>query len=193
MRALSGFSFPLALLVALALLSTWLKHAVELPDDGRDARKRHDPDFWIEHISLSRFDAQGQLQYTLAAQRWTHFPDDDTTRVVAPQVRFRRGGQDDTLITAGQGVLTGPGDRVELTDQVRITGRGAPRDALPWQADTAQLTLLPDAETATTEAAVLFTQGASRLQGTGLDFNHRERRMSLLHQVHGRIERRKSP
>lgn len=192
MRLLSGFSFPLALLVALALLSTWLKHAVEVTDDGRDARKRHDPDFWIEQIALSRFDPEGELQYTLAAQRWTHYPDDDTTHVTTPQVRFRRAGQDDTLITAGRGVLTGPGDVVTLSDAVRIAGRKAAADALPWQADTARLTLVPDAETATTDADVLFTQGATRMQGTGLDFNQRERRLTLLHEVHGRIDRRKS-
>jgi lipopolysaccharide export system protein LptC len=191
MRNLPGFSFPLALLVALALLSTWLKYATELPDERNDGKARHDPDYWIEGVNVSRYDQTGALQHTFKAPHWQHFPDTDTSEIESPAFEFRRSGQGDTRVSANHARLTGEGDVVELTGAVRIEKQQNETGSPPWVVATEQLTVVPDAETARTKATVQFTQGASRLTGTGLTLDNRKRQLELHADVNGSMERKR--
>ena len=41
----------------------------------------HDPDYFSEQLSITVFDATGQLRRRLQADFLQHFPDDDTTEL----------------------------------------------------------------------------------------------------------------
>ncbi len=55
--------FPLAILLTLSGLTFWLVHATELPEERRDGKNRHDPDYIIEQTKLRKLDTTGRLQW----------------------------------------------------------------------------------------------------------------------------------
>lgn len=190
MRTWSGALFPLTLLLALAALTLWLKHAIELPDVGRDGKFRHDPDLVIERFAARKLDPAGRLQYRLDAPKMVHYPDKDTTEISDPRFTYLRGEAPTATLTAVRAEVTGRGDKIVFRDKVLIE-RMASADQEPVQARMSDLTVVTDSETATTEHAVEVTRGKSWVRGVGMDFDNKAGTIVLKSQVTGRIESRK--
>ena len=85
--------FPLLLLGLLAGLTFWLERMASLDDPDRRAKARHDPDAIIEHFNIQRYDAAGELQNSLTADKLVHFPDDDSTEVSHPSLTYHQGSR----------------------------------------------------------------------------------------------------
>jgi lipopolysaccharide export system protein LptC len=76
------------MLVLLAALTFWLNRVIQ--GDNPRGPQRHDPDYWVEHFEVRRFDIDGKLQHTLVADKLLHYPDDDTTIVTAPRITYHQ-------------------------------------------------------------------------------------------------------
>jgi lipopolysaccharide export system protein LptC len=183
--------FPLGVLLALAGLTFWLRQAIELPDERRDGRYRHDPDYIIEKPQLSKLDKEGRLQYTLSAIEIRHFPDDNTTDMNLPKMVAVHPGKPTVTISSTHAQLSKDGQLLELHDNVQIR-----RDATPSQAE--MLAMMPDLsvhldeESAYTRSPVLITQGTSWLKGVGMQVDNKTQTYILESQAVGLFESRHS-
>lgn len=162
--------FPLLLVGLLVGMSYWLELASRAPAAAVDGKSRHDPDYIIKNFEVRRFDPQGNLQHTVLAEVMRHYPDDDSTVVLAPRITYHR--EPPTFIHAREAQISSKGEHVRLIDDVRVTRsgvRGKPDTVLT----TALLDAWPDAEIAKSNVPVTIAQGQTNVQGSGLSVDNK--------------------
>lgn len=171
-RYLSSVGFPLAIFLVLAGLSLWLRQVIEAPDGYRDGKGRHDPDYIVHGFRVIKMTPAGQPQYVLNADRLTHYPDDDSTEIVAPRLVYTalKPGAPALTMRAREAALSADAQRVDLRGDV-VVERGATAERGPLVARTEALTVYPDKEQAQGNMLVTITEGASRLTGAAIDID----------------------
>lgn len=181
--------FPLAILLLLAALTFWLNHVVQ--GDNPRGPLRHDPDYWVEHFQVRRFDVEGKLQHTLVADRLVHYPDDDTTIVTAPHVSYHR--QPPSEISARMAYVGRDGKKIDLLDEVRVSRQSPVANAPPTVLESRSLTIFPDEEKGYSNDPVVITQGKSIMNGSGLELDNRTGIAVLRGRVTGTLYRNRTP
>lgn len=184
--------FPLSILLALTLLTFWLRYATELDEPGRDGKHRHDPDYIVSDAVLRKLDANGQLKYTLRADDVRHFPDDDTTDLRKPRLTQQSSQPEKkapVTVSADKGRLSDDNKRVDLTGNVFIRRPAAGRDE-ELTASMPDLTVFPDDERAFTKSPVVLTKGSSWVKGVGMQVDNKAQTYLLESQVTGLLGRK---
>ena len=189
MRAHGTRLLPLVLLMLLAALTFWLDHATHVDEQRHDGKGRHDPDFIVDKFTVRRYDIDGHLQHLLTAQKMLHYTDDDSTEVSGPVLHYFSNGRR-TEVTATRAWLGPAGKELRLHDQVRVF-QEATAGELPTLLTTAEMTVFPDEETARSNSPVTITQGASVINGTGLEADNKLRLYKLQGRAHALINRQK--
>ena len=164
--------FPLLLILALAAASLWLEHAVQAPERDKSGKTRHDPDFIAEDFGITKMDAAGKPEYILSAERMQHYPDDESTSVVAPRLVQRSDNANPVVIRADRGLILKKGGRGQ--SELRV--------------QTEYLQVVPDRDLARTDKPVIITEGRSRLTGVGMEFNNKTRQFELQSHVRGTFD-----
>ena len=175
---------PLVLLLVLAAASIWLNRLVQ--NDNPRGAQRHAADFIVERFKVRRFDPDGRLQHTLIAEKLTHYPDDDTTVVVAPHMTYHQ--LPPTQIRARTALIGQDGKEIDLVDQVEIIrqgSNGAPATIIRTNA----MKIFPDEEKGHADVPVVITRGKSILNGSGLTFDGKTSISVLRGRVTGTIHR----
>jgi lipopolysaccharide export system protein LptC len=157
------------MLVMLAVLTFWLNRVIQ--GDNPRGPLRHDPDYWVEHFEVRRFDTDGKLQHTVTAEKLLHYPDDDTTIVTTPHITYHQ--RQPTEIFARMAHIGRDGKQVDLIDDVQVIRHGAANDAPSTVLRTRTLTIFPDDENGYTNDPVVITQDNSILKGTGLELDNK--------------------
>ncbi len=168
MRPSGAALLPLVIVGALAGLTFWLDKATSGQEQTARANKRHDPDFFVEKFNVQRYDATGQLINSLVADKMTHFPDDDTTDVINPDLTIHRNGRP-MRITAKTAHMTKDGKEVLMKGNVRLLRPAGERPALLLE--TESMTALSDEQRARSNAPIRITQGSTVLHGGGVDYD----------------------
>ena len=181
--------FPIVLLGSLAGLTSWLRYASQLPEIRNDGKHRHDPDYIVTNATIRKIDQTGKLQYTLKAADIRHYPDDDTTDLVTPNLVYLSAKSPTVTLTANTGHVSQNNERVDLKDDVRIH-RAATKKDEAMIGTTSELTIFPDEEKAFTKAPVLMTQGQSWVKGIGLQMDNRAQTYILESQARASLESR---
>jgi lipopolysaccharide export system protein LptC len=179
--------FPLLLMLALAAGSFWLERAVQVPEPDRSGRMRHDPDFVAEDFNITQMNAAGKPEYVLDAARMTHYPDDDSTDIVAPRLVQSQDKTSPISIRSDRGQLFSRGREAKLYGNVLVV-RAAGKGQSEMRLQTEYLDVFPDRDFARTDKRVLITQDNSRLSGVGMEFNNKTQRLALLSQVRGTFD-----
>ncbi|MFT3847560.1 MAG: LPS export ABC transporter periplasmic protein LptC [Propionivibrio sp.] len=180
--------FPLSILFVLGVLTFWLRYATEIPESKHDGKNRHDPDYIVGDATLSKLDTTGALKYTLTAKDIRHYPDDDSTDLIAPSVLYLDADKPPLTMTSDTGHVSKDGDQVDLHGNVHIRRTASPKEP-ELNAYMPELTVLPDDEKAFTEHPVRITRGAaSWVTGTGMKVDNKARTYVLESQVRGVIE-----
>jgi lipopolysaccharide export system protein LptC len=179
--------FPLLLVLALAAASLWLERAVRAPEYDKSGKTRHDPDFIAEDFGITKINAAGKPEYILSAERMQHYPDDETTSVVAPRLVQRHEDANPVVIHAERGLITKSGAEANFYGSVvvvREAGRG--QDEL--RVHTEYLQVVPDLDLARTDKEVTITEGRSTLSAIGMEFNNKTRQFALQSRVKGSFD-----
>ena len=191
MKAWSTAVFPISVLTVLAGLSFWLMHATALPDEKRDGKDRHDPDYVISGMEIRKLTKDGDLQYVLQATEARHFPDDDSTEIATPHLTYLNPKKPTMYLSAQRAHVSADGETVQLNDDVRVK-----RDPTETRAALfgymPDLTVQTEEETGNTESPVTFTQGASWLKGVGMHLDNKTQTYVLKSQATGQFESRKA-
>ena len=179
--------FPLLLLLALAAASFWLERAVQAPDYDKTGKLRHDPDFIAEDFGITKMGANGKPEYSLSAARMLHYPDDESTDIVAPRLVQRHDDAAPIVIRADRGLISRNGEQASFFGNVVVVREAsAQRSELRMQ--TEYLQIYPDRDLASTNRPVTITEGRSRLAGVGMELNNKTRQFTLLSQVRGTFD-----
>jgi lipopolysaccharide export system protein LptC len=179
--------FPLLLILALAAASFWLERAVRGPEQDRTGKSRHDPDFVAEDFNIVKMNAAGKPEFTLSAERMLHYPDDESTSVIAPHLVQRRDDAMPIVIRADRGLVSRNGDEADFYGNVLVV-REAGKGQNELRVETEYLQAIPDRDVARTDKPVVITEGRSRLTGTGMEVNNKTRQFTLRSQVRGSFD-----
>ena len=182
--------FPLLLILALAAASLWLERAVQGPERDRSGKSRHDPDFIAEDFRIVKMNAAGKQEYTLSAERMLHYPDDESTSIVAPRLVQRHDNATPIVIRADRGLVSKNGDEASFDGNVVVV-REAGKGQSELRVKTEYLQVLPDRDLARTDKPVIITEGRSRLAGTGMELNNKTRQFALRSLVRGTFDAKK--
>ena len=184
MRYTGARIFPIALAGLLAALTFWLDQTTQGEEGSRSGQNRHDPDYIVDNFKVLRFDPDGALLQSLVARKMLHYPDDDTTSVVAPQLTYHT--KPPTKLAAETAWLDKDGKHVRLDGNVRVS-RAGNGDRLPTEIATSILYVNTETEFAHTDAPVTITQGRTVINGEGLEANNKTRISVLAGPVRGTI------
>jgi lipopolysaccharide export system protein LptC len=181
----SGNLLSLIALALLAGLSFWLASIVDISLITAN-KARHDPDAFVEDFTLDRYDANGALQYRLAAPKMRHYPDDDSSEIDLPYLENFRTDAPKVEMRAKLAVVTENGKHVELKNDVKIV-REAYGKSPELVATTSALTVLPDEGRAFNNLPVRIVEGASWLTGVGISVNDKTKQFALSSSRHERV------
>lgn len=173
------------LLAGLAGFSYYLAELAAMADRRPVAREvRHDPDYFVEGLSLTRTDAAGAPTFRMSAARLEHFPDDDSTEFERPVLVSLDPSKPLVTLRAERGRATSGGQRTDLYDRVLLT-RAGQQGRPELRIETEQVTLLPEEDIARTDRPVRILHGASSLTGEGMEFDNAARVLKVRSKVHG--------
>lgn len=193
MKATNATLLPLVLLALLASATIWLDHSTRSGDVAtKDEKDRHDPDFVVDKLTTRRFNTDGSLQHTIAAEKMSHYADDDSTEVALPAVTYFAHHGPPLQLKAKNAWVSKDGKEVTLFNNVYLT-RSATSDQEELVVSSTDLTIFPDDEIARTDTPVDIVSGLSQMHGEGLEANNRTRVFTLLGRAHGTIQKRRTP
>ena len=177
--------FPLGLMLALAMLTFYLERTVR-EDDSPTATRRHDPDYYVENFTTTTYDAGGAALTRMSANKMVHYPDDDTTELMAPRVVQSKPNEPRYTVRAERGQLSRDGDEVFLYGDVVLV-REASEHGPEAQMTTEFLHILRDRSLVRTDKEVKIVEGTRSLQGRGMEYNNISRELVLRHDVVARF------
>lgn len=174
--------YPAFLLLALAGLTFWLDQKVQPLPTPRDGSTRHDPDFIVDNFTAMRMNPDGSQRYAIRGQTMTHYPDDSTTHLEQPRFIHYDAKTAPVKVTSDKALVSRDGEDVYFTGNVDIV-RDAYADQPPMTLETEYLHLTPEQDLARTDRKVTMTRGTTRVEGVGMLYDNKARKLELLSQV----------
>lgn len=145
------------------------------------------PDTTIKQLSLSVFDQEGQLKYSLESTQLSHFDNQEKTAVQEPRIHLYQADKSPWFISAQQGTIQ-DSDVITLQDNVLIEGKQE-KNLSDIQLRTDTLTLLTTEKLAKTASRVLITSKNSYMEATGLQADLHNNTLTLATMVQGTYQR----
>ena len=186
MRLSATGLFPLALMLALAMVTFWLKEAAQV-EPQHSTLRRHDPDYIVENFDITSYGPGGTPVSTLAAAKMIHYPDDDSTDLVAPKMVQTKPGEPPMTVTADRGTLSQGADELFLYGNVLLVRAGdAERPEMRMR--TSFLHIVTDKSLALTDRQVTISDKERTITGKGMEYNNELGQLTLYSQVQGQFE-----
>ena len=185
MRLSATRLFPLLLLAALALLSFWLEHTLR-EEQKPPSLRQHAPDFLVENFTLNRFNAAGALEATLAAAKMLHYPDDDSTELLAPRIVQSKPDEPRLTLSADRATLSHDGEEVFLYGNVQLLRAGGAGHA-EARMHTSFLHVVSGKSLVRTDSEVTIAEPERLLSARGMEYRNDTRQLFLREQVRGRF------
>lgn len=190
MRLSTTRLFPLLLMLALAALTFWLERTVREEEGVHPSLRRHDPDYIVDKLTHTRFNAQGAVESRLIALKMLHYPDDDSTDLVAPYLVQTKPNEPRVTLTADRGAVSQDGEEVFLYDNVLLV-----REAGPERPETRMRTsfmhLARGGSVIRSDREVVVTEEDRVLSGRGMEYYNDSTQLFLHERVRGRFEPKK--
>ena len=186
MKLSSARLFPLVLILTLALLSFWLERLVR-EEPQPPPKRRHEPDYVVEGFHLVEYNRAGLPVSTLSAAKMLHFPDDETTEVLAPRAVQTKPGQARLTLSADRGTLSQDGSEMLLYDNVVML-----RDNSAGQTDSELrsnfLHVISARSLVRSDREVLISEQGRSLVARGMEYDNLRGQLELHSQVRGTFE-----
>ena len=181
---------PVLLLGGLAALTYWLDAQIVAPL-AREGVTRHDPDIVVERFRGVSLDAKGRPLQQLIASEARHFPDNDVTELVDPQLQLTDVGRPRLTVTADRGSVTGDRENAYFAGNVKAvrdaeTQNG--RTTGPITVTTEYLHVIPKEDKVVTDKAVTIEEPRGIIRATGLVLDDRAKTIVLRSNVSGTIQ-----
>ncbi|MGB7651260.1 MAG: LPS export ABC transporter periplasmic protein LptC [Gallionella sp.] len=159
----------------------WLNHPAA-PIKPAVLRDAHLADALVYGISAQAYDLQGKPHFLITAKQLTHYPDDDSSQLIHPDVTMLTPSGADLHLTGARGVLSQRGDLVELMGEVQVT-----RAAVALQSELVvrsdYLKFLPKLDRVSSNRAVTFSDAYNTINAHGFELDNRAQTLAFLSQV----------
>ncbi|MBM3367130.1 MAG: LPS export ABC transporter periplasmic protein LptC, partial [Betaproteobacteria bacterium] len=152
--------------------------------------QRHDPDYIVDRMSLVRYDADGRVEATLVATKMIHYPDDDSTELIAPRMVQSKPNEPRVTVTANRGALSQDGEDVFLYDNVLLVRDGT-ADSPEARMRTEFLHVVRARSLVRTDRDIVISEDGRMLSGRGMEYYNDSRQVFLRERVRGRFEPKK--
>lgn len=192
MRLSATRLFPLLLVLSLAALTFWLERTVRDEEGAHPSLRRHDPDYVVDNLRHTRYDTQGAVESTLVASKMLHYPDDDSTDLVAPRVVQTKTNEPRMTVTAERGAVSQDGEEVYLYDNVLLV-RDSSAERPETRMRTSFLHLARGRSVAVTDRDVVITEDERVLSGRGMEYHIDSQELFLRENVRGSYAAKKRP
>ncbi len=180
------YFLTLLFVVMLTAFANWLLNAIEQKNVAEKTALRHEPDYFVENLKTTVFNADGSLHYRLFARRLDHYPDDDTLQLAAPVVKMFSEAQPPWIMVADEGIVYDDGQRIHLNGSVDITQTNGVNDSM--QLLTRDLRIYTRQDYAETDAPVKLIRGYHETTAIGMRADLRLGRLELLADTRGRYD-----
>jgi LPS export ABC transporter protein LptC len=175
------------LLAALAGATYWYSQVGRYANLSNPV-SREGPDFIVNGVTLTQFDALGRATNRLFADKLTHYAVDDRAELEQPRYVSLRPDQPQLEARAKTALVEGSGERVVLTGDVVITRSPGDNGEPPMRLSTEKLVALPDREQYSTDLPVEMDRGGSLIRSVGMDYDNIKRVVKFHSKVRGTIE-----
>ena len=174
---------PVLLMFLLGAITLWLRFAIEAPPAVDPGKNRHDPDAIADNVTITRMDERGNAHFHLSAKRMLHYPDNDSMELSTPRF-VKKDAAAELIVTADRGIINQELKEARFHDNVELLRRPVKgNDALTIR--TQYMQVFMDREVAQTDRQVAILNGASTLTGTGMEYDKKSGRLTLLSAVKG--------
>lgn len=185
----STILFPLILAAFLAFITFWINKTVDQQGPKTDGSNRHDADYMMENFVTTQTDEAGNLSYTLAAEKMTHYPDDDSTVLKQPKYTQYAIDKPYTQIEGNHANVSSDGDEIEILQDVVVV-REATADKGEMQVLTDKLIIFPKQDLVKTDSPVVIKQAPKTvIHATGMIYDKRKKTIKLLNKVRAHYEK----
>jgi lipopolysaccharide export system protein LptC len=175
----------LLLLLGLAGGSYYLAEiSRRLAVEPTDRKARHEPDYFVEGLVLTRVNAEGDPAFRLSAERMVHYPDDESIAYTRPVVVSLDPAKPQMRVVADTGTSTADGIETHLRGDVLMTREAGDGDP-PMTVRTDYMIIYSDTEIARTDRPVEIDRGGSILTGVGMEFDNAARSLTVDSRVRG--------
>lgn len=160
-------ALAIILLGAMASVSYWYSVLLRQGGDTPTAVP-NTPDFVVETLSMTQFDAQGRARYRLFADELRHYANSEEIALTRPHLITLYPDSPQVRAQAEQGLVQGGGERVDMTGSVKVIREG--------DADNPALTLLTESLTAWPDEDRYASNAPAQIErGAGLSRTRAER------------------
>ena len=176
-------------MLALALLTFWLERTARI-EQGHPSLRRHDPDYIVHDFRIVSYGPTGASESMLSARKMVHYPDDDSTDLLAPRALQTKANEAPMTLTADRGALSQDGEDTFLYDNVLLV-----RSAIPLQPEmrmqTSFLHVVRARSLVRTDREIAIREEGRYLTGRGMEYDNGTRVLQVRHNVRGRFEKGK--
>ncbi len=178
---------PVLLLGAFAALTYWLDAQIQVGNRKFDGSNRHDPDVYIENFRAVSLDAQGRVRQSINAKSARHYPDDDTTDLLGPQITFSDPDKPRLTVSSDRATITGDREHAYFTGNVKGV-----REAVDAKSGAVTLTseflhVIPKQDRVLTDKPVTIEDARGIINATGMEFDNRSKKLKFGSRVYGQM------
>ncbi|HXF46206.1 MAG TPA: LPS export ABC transporter periplasmic protein LptC [Burkholderiaceae bacterium] len=164
---------PLAAIVLLTVVvatSYWYARAMRKPAAAPPPAPGT-PDFVVERVVITQFDAGGGARHRLFAERLTHYLENDEIELASPRLVSLQPDRPQVEARARRARLENAGERVHLIGSVSLTRAAGPGEpALRLATD--YLLALPDLDRYSTDRTVEVERGTSTITAQSMVYDN---------------------
>lgn len=175
------------MLVFGAIGSYWLLQSLTEEEQISLRELAHYPDYYLENFSTVAMETDGSPKNYLTASYMAHYPDDDTTELHQPEMKFFQKTKPPINVRSDKGWVTSNNEVILLSGNVYLHQNDeAGNKAVEVIADDARV--LVEEDYAETDNAATVIRGRTVINSIGMRAYLREQRMEFLSNVHTTIE-----
>jgi lipopolysaccharide export system protein LptC len=165
----SKLIIQLAFLLVAATGINWYLDSAD-SESGKTAIQQNDPDLYMTNARLTQFDLGGNLQHSIRASRFTHYPASDVTVLTKPDITLYKDDAPPWKIRSNAGRILPDNynqeTTLELWDSVLVERTNKEGGFVNIRSE--DLTVLPELDYAETDQAVIIDDNSSRTTASGM-------------------------
>ncbi|ETF03138.1 hypothetical protein W822_10055 [Advenella kashmirensis W13003] len=169
----------LFMLIALVISTWWAAdYAQRAIDVDPPARKTREPDSWSDKFVMLSSDANGVPVNRLEGTHMQHFPYNDSYLITDATATGQRPNSPRTVGTGDTATMLDDGNKIVIRGNAHL-------HRFPYGEDKAldvrseELIIYPNEDIITTDKPALVINGNSRMNGTGMMYNNKTRKLDV--------------
>lgn len=167
-------------MLIVLVISTWwaADYAQRAIDVDPPARKTHEPDSWSDKFVMLSSDANGVPVNRLEGTHMQHFPYNDSYLITDATATGQRPNSPRTVGTGDTATMLDDGNKIVIRGNAHL-------HRFPYGEDKAldvrseELIIYPNEDIITTDKPALVINGNSRMNGTGMMYNNKTRKLDV--------------